>query len=270
MPPVELCEGIDLAELRAWAASDPLQHAFALYDVEHFADRIRFVSVRSEGELAAYLLVWYGDPSGLWVHWVGTNAPEVLVRGLPAPPFTAYAPPEVVELVRHSVPVRSARPLHVMRRLRGLGPSSPASALPPGVAVRRLTPEDLPMVRRFGEAHAGDAGGPPPGDLDPLGPRVHAAVLEGPVPRILALARDMIELPTVWIIGGVYTEAEERGKGLARAVVASLIDVAQEAGADSALYVLEDNAAALRTYTSLGFCTVTRKVLMDATGGTPS
>jgi GNAT superfamily N-acetyltransferase len=59
---------------------------------------------------------------------------------------------------------------------------------------------------------------------------------------------------TVVQIGGVYTPPALRGRGLARAVVAGALLLAQADGADRAvLFTGETNAAALKAYRALGF-----------------
>lgn len=269
MSPGELHEGIDPQELRSLAAPDPLPHAFALYDLDHYPDRIRFVSVREGGRLLAYLLIWYGEPGNPVVHWVGRAHPHLLVRGLPAPPFVALVPPEVAATVGAAVSARGKHGVLVMRRRLAAGPAPDPTVREGDLVARRLTPEDRPAVERFAEEHDEDAFLRSFRDVDLQRRRMYGAVSEDDPPRLLSCARTSVELPALWVIGGVYTEPRARGRGLAQAVVGALVAEAATAGADAALYVREDNGAALRTYRSLAFRDEFRTVWIDAGGGAP-
>jgi GNAT superfamily N-acetyltransferase len=62
-----------------------------------------------------------------------------------------------------------------------------------------------------------------------------------------------ISLPEVWIITDVYTRPEHRGRGLATYLIAYITLQALAAGATPALSVVEDNAAAIKTYRKVGY-----------------
>ena len=69
------------------------------------------------------------------------------------------------------------------------------------------------------------------------------------------LATGLLALDGDWAgVRGVEVSAAHRGRGLALAVMAALLEVAAESGARTAyLQVLADNAPALRLYAGLGF-----------------
>jgi predicted GNAT family acetyltransferase len=69
----------------------------------------------------------------------------------------------------------------------------------------------------------------------------------------VAVARTLVELPGLWVLGGIFTDPDHRGRGFGRAVTRSLVASAQRVGADSALYVRADNAPARALYAELGF-----------------
>lgn len=269
MSSVELREGIDLPGLREWARSDPLPHAFALYDAEHFPEQIRFASVQKDGKLVSYLIIWYGEPSVPIVHWVGETEPELLARGLPAPPYVAIVPPRVADVAHRAAQGHGRYVIRVLRRRSSAGPVRERGTPHPGVKVRRLGPPDVPLMQEFARAQQEDPVMQKLGSVDPKERRLLGAVVERPTPRLLACARTTLELPELWMIGGVYTDPAERGKGLARAVVGALVEEARARRADSALYVREDNLPAVRAYEALGFQEEFRRVWIDAGGGPP-
>ena len=94
-----LVEGIDRPWLEAQARADPVADAWAIWDFDHEAVRIRFVSLLRDGRTVGYLLVWYGAGTPR-VHWVSTDlADGMLALGLPLPPVTAIVPERVAAAV---------------------------------------------------------------------------------------------------------------------------------------------------------------------------
>lgn len=264
-----LRDGIDPAELRAWAKDDPLPHAFALYDLEHFPQKIRFVSVRAQGKLAAYLLIWYGDPSVPVVHWVGESFPELLARGLPVPPFVALVPPRAVDAARGASGTARTYGIRVLHRAPEGAEGGPPRMAPAGVEVRRLATQDQGRVAALARAQPEMQFLRQLAESDLSKVRVFGAFSDETAPRLLACARTLAELPDLWMIGGVYTAPDERGKGLARAVVGALVQAARGKRVGCGLYVREDNPAALRVYLSLGFREAFPCIWIDGGGGPP-
>lgn len=72
------------------------------------------------------------------------------------------------------------------------------------------------------------------------------------------IAQGFIEekIHAFWQIGGVYTAAKYRHKGLGKSVVLSLIKTIEEEGCVPILAVLKDNETAINLYKKIGFNTV--------------
>ena len=73
--------------------------------------------------------------------------------------------------------------------------------------------------------------------------------------RVVAMAGQRMHLPRAIEISAVCTDAEHRGRGLARAAVAAVVAHTVRAGCLPFLHVRDDNIAAIRVYESLGFRT---------------
>jgi ribosomal protein S18 acetylase RimI-like enzyme len=248
-----LVEGIDRAWLDAQALVDPVAHAWALWDLDREPGRFRIVSLLRDERTIGYLRIWYagGAPRA---HWVSEDpADGMLALALPLPPVVAIVPERVATAV--------AERLHASR-------SYPFDTLV--CAGRTLTSPD-PRVRRLRPADAlslADMIARNP-DIEPAG----YATLDldrAPVwgafeaDRLVALARIAVQLPTVWIITGVFTDPTFRGRGLGREVTAAATADALAAGARAALYVRADNAAAQTIYREIGFERVDRRIWIDA------
>jgi ribosomal protein S18 acetylase RimI-like enzyme len=84
--------------------------------------------------------------------------------------------------------------------------------------------------------------------------------------RLVGVAHPSVTLPFAWVIAGVYTRPEYRGRGVAQAVTAGVCRAAEAAGAVATLFVREENAPALRAYEKLGFSSVGRKLWYEQLG----
>lgn len=264
-----LSEGIDRGQLERWAAGDLAPHAFALFDLEHFPSQVRFVSLVRDGELQAYLLIWYGDPAKPVVHWVGTAEPELLARGLPRRPLVLLAPDEVLPSARRALGPGEEHPIEFLLHQRPAAGNETPPALPAGVDVRRLRTSDTAVLTAFRERHREDPAAGVSNFPDVERSCVVAALERGPPTRLVATARAVVQLPTFWVIGGVYTEPDLRGLGLARAVLRTVLEEARRAGADCGLFVRSENRSALAAYRDVGFVPHFRRIWFDAGGGPP-
>ena len=249
--------GIDGEWLRRMAEGDPVRHAWALWDLERFPDRVEFATLREDGDPTAYLLIWRGAPRVAVVHWVGESRdPQLLLAALPPRPLIAVVPEALgPAVVQRRGPAKLSAVL-LMRHERGF----PVPAARDGVA-RRLGPADTDALRAFGRAYP-DLLTAPYASLDPGRERLFGAFHEG---RLAAVARAQVTLPAVWVIGGVYTAPGRRGLGLGFEVTRATVLAALSAGAIPALYVKEENVPAVRIYERLGFRLLERRAWIDAT-----
>ncbi|MFZ0831353.1 MAG: GNAT family N-acetyltransferase [Thermoplasmata archaeon] len=253
-----LVEGIDRPWLEAQARADPVAHAWAIWDLDHEAVRIRFVSLLRDGRTVGYLLVWYGAGTPR-VHWVSTDlADGMLALGLPLPPVTAIVPERVAAAVSGRLGSTDTYPVDLLVcEGRTLTPLDPR--------VRRLRYSDAAtleeMVTRNPDV---EMGGGAYASLDIERLPVWGAF---EADRLVALARIAVQLPTVWVITGVFTDPAFRGRGLGREVTAAATAETLAAGARAVLYVRGDNQVAQTIYREVGFQRVDRRIWVDARGG---
>ena len=241
-----------MAWLERAARASPMEHAYALWDLVQAPDRTRFVSTVSEGATRAYLLLWHGSSNAVIAHWVGAPDPELL-PWLPTPPCVLLVPTDVAPLVTAQRPGLVGSLTDLMLRDR-------SHPLPTdGRGVRRLHGGDrgqLPgFLPRDSPMHPGYARLDP--DVEPAW-----GAFEGG--RIIGAAHVTVSLPFVWVISGVYTRPDFRGRGVAQAVTAAISRHAEALGASAGLFVREENLPAVRAYEKLGFRAVGRKVWFES------
>ena len=254
---IDLRPTIDRAWLERAAAEDPITHAFALWDLDRYPGRVRFVSAVGPATTEGYLLVWLGHPSAPIVHWFGgTDAAQALADALPPRPLVAIVPEEV------GTEVERARGPVIVHRLLGLvaegDPGREAEDFAPG--VRPLTGADRAYLTAWASRHREPVVAEYPG----LDPDLEAiwGFFDGP--RLLGVVRAAVRLSTVWLLAGVYVEPVARGRGIGLALVRAALSAGRRAGATVALYVREDRPAARTVYERAGFRPQHRRLWIDA------
>jgi GNAT superfamily N-acetyltransferase len=254
---VETRPTIDREWLESVAHQDPIPHAYALWDLDHHPDRVRFASALRGTATLGYLLLWPLGDGGTVVHWLGESVETApLLAHLPARPLIVVcseAGGPAIERLRgptetHAVLTASAP--------RG----TPAPAGAQDEMVRRLTGDDRARLRAFAERQS-ERIGAAYATIDPASEPIWAGFDQD---RLVALARPAVRLAHCWLVGGVYVAPEYRNQGWGRAVVRAVMAQADRAGAPCGLFVREDSTAARSLYDRLGFKTVGRRLWIDA------
>ncbi|MFY9717937.1 MAG: GNAT family N-acetyltransferase [Thermoplasmata archaeon] len=257
---VELRPTIDRAWLEAASERAPVEHAYALWDLDQFPDRIRMVCAIRHGSTVGYLLIWLGLPNAAVVHWHGVGpGSERLADVLPSRPLVVIVPSEARSLVLAARGEGVEYPERMMFRAAGLAGSVPLDR----GEVRLLLSSDAPELWAWALRHPDPLVNEYPG-LDPGTDAVWGAFEAG---RLVGAARAAVRLPREWIVAGVFVEPEARRRGYGEGMVAAIAAAASHHGAGTGLYVREDRPDAGRLYERLGFRTLGRRVWLDLGAG---
>ncbi|MFX0064871.1 MAG: GNAT family N-acetyltransferase [Candidatus Hermodarchaeota archaeon] len=85
--------------------------------------------------------------------------------------------------------------------------------------------------------------------------------------KLVSYASSFIQLPQVWMIGGVYTHQDERNKGYATLATSAVTEEALKNSKAAALFVRSDNYPAVRTYEKIGYKTIDKRLWVDVGTG---
>jgi ribosomal protein S18 acetylase RimI-like enzyme len=246
---VRLCDAADRAAVTARLLESPGANSWAIQDLKVWPDATRLYYVKPRSgpvEPLSYLLetghpgaqrskviVMGGTPEGV----------KPLLAKLPPGPWCMRETPAAIwPTITASVPKATVFWEQRMEATRASFRPAPG----PGEA-RRLVASDAEALAEF-------HGAPPAaarGFLEWIQGAVLLGVWEGG--NLMAIASTFVRLPEVWNLVGIATRKSARGRGFGTTVTNALTAAALEAAPLVTLTVLQDNDAARRLYTKLGY-----------------
>jgi predicted GNAT family acetyltransferase len=85
--------------------------------------------------------------------------------------------------------------------------------------------------------------------------------------KLVSYAGSFLQLPQVWMIGGVYTHPDYRSKGYATLATSTVTEEALNNASVAALFARSDNVPALKAYSKIGYRKIGNKVWVDVGTG---
>ena len=231
--------------------SDPFSHAYLMYDILYNMHRIKLYLNYDRG-IRGYLLEWHWETVTSFTFW---GECRQLVKFLPRPKTYTFINLQMEDehlikaifeklkglkfkvktfidmatdedhfnsIIKHKVrklTIDNLKDLLELRKVEGR------------LVTERTVAETLRMQRCYGIFENG---------------------------KLVSVAHTYVRLPEIWIIGGVYTRPEYRGRGYATSVTSAVTRDAVQSGALAMLHVAEGNPA-YRIYERIGYREVARR-----------
>lgn len=85
--------------------------------------------------------------------------------------------------------------------------------------------------------------------------------------ELVSYAGSFLQLPQVWMIGGVYTHPSHRNKRYATLATSAMTEEALKNAEAAALFVRSDNYPAIRVYEKIGYKKIGKKLWVDVGTG---
>jgi predicted GNAT family acetyltransferase len=85
--------------------------------------------------------------------------------------------------------------------------------------------------------------------------------------KLVSYAGSFIQLPQVWMVGGVYTKPTRRNKGYATLATSAITEKGLRNAEATALFVRSDNYPAISVYKKIGYRKIGEKVWVDVGTG---
>jgi RimJ/RimL family protein N-acetyltransferase len=239
---------------------DVAHHVFAFYDIQYEPQHTSMYVAFENGRLKGYVLIYTALDFPSVVLEGESRAAERLLDYAPQNRFVMHVPPDPLRIVKKKFPsakcyvenwmlvekdeakfLRSAhaRRLHVANDAAKLAALLSASKERPTPVIKRY----LDWINRM---------------------PIYGVFLNG---ELVSCAGSFLQLPQVWMIGGVYTHPDHRNKGYATLATSAVTEEALKSAEAAALFVRSDNYSATKAYERIGYKKIGEKVWVDVETG---
>jgi predicted GNAT family acetyltransferase len=239
---------------------DAVRHAFALYDLQHEQEHTTMYVASENGSLKGYILTYSRLEPPSVIMECESNVAEKLIQHAPQNNFIMHTTPELLPIVKrkyttakHFVEewmlVKKGEAHHFQsEHVRRLSTEDDASKL--ATLLENRKDRSAASMRRY---HGWIRRMP-----------LYGVFIKG---KLVACAGSFVQLPQVWIKGGVYTHPTERNKGYATQATSAITNEALKNAETAALFVRSDNCSAIKVYTKIGYRKIGEKLWVDVGTG---
>lgn len=248
------------AQILDFLRTDIVRHVFAYYDIQHKPEHTTmYVAMDNKGSLEAYILAYTALKHPSVVLYGKIEAIERLLKYAPKQPMIIHAEPYLLEAVRRIFPQAKVYTERWMLIRKGEGRFFDSEL------IRKLRVEDAAKLLQLLSTREGRT-------LERT-EKYEEWIRNMPVygvflnEELVSYAASFLQLPQIWMIGGVYTHPKHRGKGYATLAVSAVTKHALNNAETAALLVRSDNYPAIRVYEKIGYKKIEDRLWIDVDTG---
>ena len=239
---------------------DVVRHAFVLYDIQHESEYTNMYVASEKGNLKGYILTYSRLEPPSVIMECESNAAEKLIPHAPQNNFIMHTTSKLLSTVKRKYPsvkhyvedwmlVKKGETRHFKsEHVRRLSTEDDASKL--ATLLENRKDHCTASMRRY-----------------------HGWISRMPLygvfanNELVACAGAFVQLPQVWIIGGVYTSLTQRNQGYATLVTSAITSEALSNAETAVLFVRSDNYPAIKVYEKIGYKKIGEKIWVDVGTG---
>ncbi len=240
--------------------SDVITHVFAFYDIQYDPEHTTMHAAFKDDKLEGYVLTYTATDVPSVILECPEDIAAMLLEKAPTNNFIMHMPPHLLAVVHGKYPnekhyfenwmlVKKGEAKYFgsdsVRKLEGKEDASRLAAL---LSSRKDRPKR--MLKRY---------------TDWISKMPLYGVFLGD--ELVSYAGSFIQLPQVWMIGGVYTAPKHRSKGYATLATSAVTKQALKNADAAALFARSDNHAAIKVYERIGYKKIGEKVWVDVGTG---
>jgi ribosomal protein S18 acetylase RimI-like enzyme len=239
---------------------DVVRHVFAFYDIQHDPEHTSVYAAFESGKLTGYILTYTATDVPSVILEGKSDAVSKLINFAPQNHFIIHAPPSLLPIIKRKFTSakhyvedwmlvrKDEANLTKSKLVRKLSTKEDASMLAELLATRKDRPErTLEKYSRW---------------ISTL--PLYGVTLNG---KLVSYAGCFIQLPQVWMIGGVYTKPTRRKRGYATLATSAITGEALRNAEAAALFVRSGNCPAISVYEKIGYKKIGEKVWVDVGTG---
>jgi RimJ/RimL family protein N-acetyltransferase len=243
-----------------YAKSDVIKHVFAFYDVQYDPEHTETYVALKKDRVTGYILIYSATEVLSVILECEEDAAGTLIAHAPENHFIMHTTPNLLPAVKKGFPnakdyienwmlVRKPEASFYSSRLvKRMRTKEDAAMLARLLLQRRDRPER--MMAKYIEWVTKMP--------------IYGVFKKG---KLVSYAGSFIQLPQIWMIGGVYTDPEHRNKGYALLATSAVTEEALRQAEAAALFVRSDNYPAIRVYERIGYRKIGEKLWVDVGTG---
>jgi len=226
--------------------SDVVRHVFAFYDIQYEPDHTTAYAAFENENLKGYILIYTALEFPSVILECESFVAQRLIEYAPENRFIVHAPPNLLPVIKSRFPnakhyiedwmLAKKGEIHFFRSelVRRLYTEDDASRLAELLSTREERPSGT--VKRY---------------VDWITKMPIYGVFVND--ELVSYAGSFLQLPQVWMIGGVYTHPNRRNRGYATLATSTVTEEALKHAEAAALFVRSDNYPAIRVYEKIGY-----------------
>ena len=239
---------------------DVIRHVFAFYDIQYEPEHTTMYAAFENEKLKGYILIYTAMEFPSVILECDSSMAAKLIGYAPENHLIVHVPPNLLPMIERIFPnakhyvedwmlVKKGETnffrSELVRRLRTKDDASK-------LAMLRSSREDRPRrtVKKY---------------QDWISKMSVYGIFIGN--ELVSYAGSFVQLPQVWIIGGVHTHPNHRNKGYATLVTSAVTEEALKYAETAALFVRSDNYSAIRVYEKIGYKKLGEKLWVDVGTG---
>jgi ribosomal protein S18 acetylase RimI-like enzyme len=240
--------------------SDVIKHVFAFYDIQHEPEKTITYAAFENEKLKGYILIYTALDFPSVILECEEDTAETLIAYSPENHFIMHVQPNLLSIIQRKFPQAKHYDENWMLVKKGQ-----ANFFKSTLAIRLRTEDDasrLAVLLSTREEH-------PRGTVSRYmnmisNMPIYGIYVNG---QLVSYAGSFIQLPQVWMIGGVYTHPDYRSKGYATLATSAVTEEALKNAEAAALFVRSDNYPAIKVYEKIGYKTIGEKLWVDVGTG---
>lgn len=243
-----------------YAATDVIRHVFAFYDIRNDPEHTTAHAAFKNDSVLGYILTYTATDVPSVVLECEEDIAEALIAHVPKEHFIMHTSPNLKPIIQRKFPDANIYPENWM-----LVGKNEANYHESKLVKRLQTKEDAAMLAQL-ILNRKDR---PKRNLKRYNDWIARMPMFGVFKegKLVSYAGSFIQLPQVWMIGGVYTDPEHRNKGYALLATSAVTKEALEQAENAALFVRSDNHPAIRVYEKIGYRKIGEKLWVDVGTG---
>ncbi|MDI6805283.1 MAG: GNAT family N-acetyltransferase [Candidatus Bathyarchaeia archaeon] len=239
---------------------DVIKHVFAVYDLQHDPNHTIMYAAFENGNMKGYILIYTALKFPSVILECETDVAKQLLGYAPKNRFILHAPPENLPIIKGKFKEAKSYIENWMLVKKGEAKFFRSDF------VHRLHSEmDAYRLFRLLSNREDRTSGTVESNLEFIRKMPTYGVFIGD--ELVSYASSFLQLPQVWMIGGVYTHPNHRDKGYATLATSAVTEEALKNAESAALFVRSDNYPAIRAYEKIGYKEIGEKLWVDVGTG---